>query len=212
MDKELEYIHKYKIKYFYHMTAIDNLYSILKNGLLSHNQAHQDKLLNIDISDPEVQDIRADKIDPIFNRPLHDYVPLYFSPRNPMLYKRGEIQENVVILGISSSVLLYTNTIFSDGNASAQDTTFYQGATMLDNLNWDVINANSWSEFPDGRRIKCAEILVYPKVEVKDILIVFFYWGSQVNKIIPIIKSLAKPINISNQYKVNLNCFFKIFL
>jgi len=75
---EVEYVRKHNIKYLYHMTAISNLRSILEHGLLSHNEAHRLGLVMRDISDPEVQRRRDDKKDTIYNRFLHDYVPLYF--------------------------------------------------------------------------------------------------------------------------------------
>lgn len=204
---EVEYIRKHDIKYLYHMTAISNLRSILEHGLLSHNAAHSRELVTRDISDPEVQDRRADKRDPIYNRPLHDYVPLYFSPRNPMLYRRREIQQNLVILGINPMVIFEANTIFSDGNAASQETKFYSDAVRLGNLPWNIINASSWSEFPDGRRSKCAEVLVYPKIEAKSILIVLCYSGNQlttVNETIRYIRTKPHPISISVQVKSEL--------
>jgi hypothetical protein len=62
------------------MTAISNLPFILQHGLLSHNEAHRLGLVT-DISDPTVQYLRGNHI--INNIKLHDYVPFYFSPRNP---------------------------------------------------------------------------------------------------------------------------------
>lgn len=157
------------------MTDIDNLDSILKHGLLSRNDAYEFELLSIDISALEVQNLRADKREPIYGRCLHDYVPLYFSPRNAMLYVNQEIQERIVILGIDPNVLLNPNTIFSDGNAAAQNTTFYRDAAKLDELPWNIINGQYWNDFEDGKRIKCAEVLVYPEVEVQSILTIFCY-------------------------------------
>jgi len=204
---DTHYIRKHNISYLYHMTAISNLRSILEHGLLSHNEAHRLKLVSRDISDPEVQDRRADKREPIYEKKLHDYVPLYFSPRNPMLYKRVEIQDNIVILGINPNVILEPTTVFSDGNAAAQSTGFYHDVAMLDKLPWNIINSSSWSEFIDGRRIKCAEVLISLKVEVKNIFNVLCYSGSQlltVHNVIRTIKAIPRSISISVQVKQEL--------
>ena len=167
----MDIFQEYSIEYLYHMTYINNLTSIITNGLLSHNEAYRRGLIEVDISDPDVQDRRANrKIDEI---PLHEYVPLYFSPRNPMLYRRKQHQDDIVILGIEPQLLLETNVIFSDGNAAAGETRFYRGAQMLNQLPWNVIWAQYWNDFEDGKRMKCAEILVYPTVAPNRIKAVF---------------------------------------
>lgn len=168
-------LRQHGIDYLYHMTHIDNLASIIQNGLLSHNEAHRQGLIGADISDSDVQDIRANKKDRVHNRPLHEYVPLYFSPRNPMLYKRQEIQEDIIILGLDPHLLLEPNIVFTDGNAAASKTIFYTDILALDRFPWDSIMARSWIDIEDGRRIKCAEVLVYPRIEPSRIQRVFCY-------------------------------------
>jgi hypothetical protein len=171
----MEYLQTHGIDYLYHMTYIDNLSSIVGNGLLSHNEACRRGLIRADISDPNVQDIRAGTVDPFHNRPLHEYVPLYFSPRNPMLYRRREIQEDIVILGLDPQLLSEPDIIFTNGNAAASGTIFYRGTQMLDHLPWDSIRAKSWTDIEDGKRIKCAEVLVYPKIQPSRIQVIFCY-------------------------------------
>lgn len=204
---EVEYVRKHNIKYLYHMTAISNLRSILEHGLLSHKEAHRLGLVMMDISDPEVQRRRDDKKDTIYNRFLHDYVPLYFSPRNPMLYRRREIQKNIVILEINPEVIFKANTVFSDGNAASKGTNFYNDVAMLDNLRWNIINALNWSDFPDGRRIKCAEVLVYPKIDVKNLVSILCYSGNQLSTIhetIRYFRAIPRYLTISVQVKPEL--------
>jgi hypothetical protein len=157
------------------MTHINNLASIIKRGLLSHNSAHRLNVIQSDISDPDVQDIRADLVVPFYNRPLHAYVPLYFAPRNPMLYKRKEMQEDIVILGLDPNLLFEPNILITDGNAAAKETSFYRRHNALSKLPWDSIRAKSWHNIEDGRRIKCAEVLFYDKIMPNKIQFVFCY-------------------------------------
>jgi hypothetical protein len=192
------------IRFIYHMTAIDNLPSILESGLYSHNQAHQLKIIERDISDPKVQDIRASVRDPIHNRELHDYVPLYFNPRNPMLYRRKDIQNEIVILGIESMILHDENTIFSDGNAASKETKFYNDVSRLDQVCWDIVNAKSWTDIADGKRIKCAEILVYPNIEIRKIKHIYCYSTNQRLQCQEIVKNLSKMISIGISVKQDL--------
>ncbi len=156
----------------FHMTDIHNLENILENGLLSHNNARKNNLTKVDISDNEVN-ARRTRIEPIFRKSIHDYVPLYFNPRNPMLYVRKYMQNNIVILGIDPIVLGNENTIFTDGNAAANKTTFYKEIDDLKKLNWKCVNADYWSEFTDGKRIRCAEVLVPEKLPISMITSVF---------------------------------------
>ena len=98
------------------MTHKDNLPSILRQGLLSHNAAHGGGHNARNIADPNVTGIRARKVEPIHGRLINDYVPLYFNPKNAMLYVRKHIQDDIVILGIDPNVILEPQSIFTDGN------------------------------------------------------------------------------------------------
>ncbi len=169
----MQYIQKHNIRYLYHMTDLRNLASVLQHGLLSHNEAHRRGLVSEDISNQEVNKRRGETS--IDDTPLHDYVNFYFQPKNPMLSVKRDIQSQIVFLGADPRLLLEQTTVFSDGNAAADRTTFYRGTNLLDRLPWEAINAAYWIDFADGKRIKCAEILVYPKVEVSNVLRIFCY-------------------------------------
>jgi hypothetical protein len=177
----MQHIRKHRIEYLYHMTALVNLRSILEHGLLSHNDAHTRRLLYRDISDPEVQQRRRKK--QVNDLSLHDYACLYFEPRNPMLYVRQVPQSEIIILGIDRSILLDSRTIFSDGNAAADDTVFYRGTANLARLPWKIIRATYWNDVPDGKRIKCAEVLVHPQIEVTDIRKIYCSSKQQYDKV-----------------------------
>ncbi len=198
----MDYIKKYNIKYLYHITNICNLQSILKHGLLSHHQAHTQKLIINDLSNQSVQIRRSSKI--IYNTPLHEYVCLYFNPKNPMLYVLKEKQNEILLIGVNPQLLSDPNTIFSDGNAASDNTKFYRKASYLEKLRWDIINSNSWHNIQDGKRIKCAEILVLSKIESKDITRIFCYNIEQSKKVI---KLLPENLNIS-VIMVNPNLYF----
>lgn len=149
---------RYGIDFLYHFTHVDNMPSIREHGLLSHNAAQQAGLVSADISDPNVQERRADKS--VFGRPLHDYVPLYFNPKNPMLYVRREIQDDLVILFFDRELLVQDGVVFTDGNAASGPTNFFNDVSRLADLDWDCIRAEYWNDYPDGTRIRCAEVLV----------------------------------------------------
>lgn len=167
-----QHLDKFRIKYLFHMTHKENLQKILQNGLKSHNYARDNSLLQKNIADNEVNDRRT-RAESIYNRSIHNYVPLYFNPKNPMLYVRKNIQNDIIILAIDRILLFEKNTVFTDGNAAANSTSFYKNTEDLKNLNWDCINAAYWNEIPDGKRLRCSEILIYPDIPTKAIQKIF---------------------------------------
>ena len=82
-------------KLLYHLTHIDNLDSIIENGLLSRNQAIQRGLLNKDIANHDILENRQ------LNH-LDDYVLFHFSPYtafdNAVRYEHGA--ENFVYITV----------------------------------------------------------------------------------------------------------------
>lgn len=161
------------IPYLYHLTHLINLPTIFEHGILSHNEAHRRGLVAADLSEDGVQGRR--RCVAVGRASLHDYVPLYFAPKNPMLYARRDAQESIALLGVSPRLLLRPDTLVTDGNAAARETAFYQGPDALEQLPWNVLNAHFWSPFRDGKRKRCAEALAYRHVPVGDILKVFCY-------------------------------------
>ena len=77
-----------------------------------------------------------------------------------MLSRRREIQSKLAILCINKSALLFDGAVFTDGNAASRDTEFFGDCRHLDQLDWACIRAPYWNDFPDGKRKRCAEVLV----------------------------------------------------
>lgn len=155
--------HEHGFHNLWHMTHRCNVRNILKYGILNHYLAHDMKDSPVDISDPEAQKWR-ERIDPVYNRRIHEYAPLYFTPKNPMLYVRRKIQSDLCLLNISLDALTGSEFIFSDGNAASRDTKFFRSSGDLSGVPWEVLRADLWTEFPDGKRQRCAEVLVHPKI------------------------------------------------
>jgi len=147
------------------MTHKANLENILQNGLLSHNTAYSRGLTKTDISDERVNR-RRDRV--------HNFVPFYFNPKNPMLYKRKNMQSEIIILCVDRN-LLQTDIKFTDGNAASSSTKFYSNIKDLEKLNWSIINSEYWSDFIDGKRIRCSEILIPNEVKTDSIKKIFCF-------------------------------------
>ena len=158
-----------RFPFFYHMTHKSNLAGILQHGILSHSDVlTRDDVLATDISDPGAQRWR-DREEPANHRAIHDYAPLYINPKNPMLFVRRNLQREIVILKISPRVLHDGQHVFSDGNAASRQTMFSSDSNVVfDSLT--ALNAEYWANCTDGKRRRCAELLVYPKVQPVHIL------------------------------------------
>lgn len=158
-----QYFLKYQILCLWHITHKNNVQSILNYGILNNYDAHKYAANFIDISDSSVQANR-ERVEPIFQRKIHSYASLYIKPRNPMMFVRQEIQNNLCLLEVSLKVLNNREFLITDGNAAALNTKFNASIDGLDLLDWNVLRARYWNDFPDGKRKRCAEILVYPRI------------------------------------------------
>lgn len=158
----------------YHMTHFSNLEGILKNGLLSHNQVSEyTDISNKDVNKRREKDNNPHKIS------LHQYVPLYFNPRNAMLFScQKQFGEDVVILEIDKDVTLNDYTLFSEGNAARQDSKITTNMLDLANYSWEKINSSSWSDNQIGsdedlKSMMMSECLILNRFSSKSISKVF---------------------------------------
>ena len=148
----------------WHMSHFNNLNNIYQSGILSYHVARRVYPDLVDISDPEVQRWREQKPSNSIYR-IHEYVPLYVNPRNPMLYVRRTQQSIICLIEIDLKVLDDNTFLLTDGNAAASATRFFNKLSDLKCLPWDVLKGDSWSDKEDGKRKRCAEVLIYPKID-----------------------------------------------
>ena len=183
-------------EFLFHLTHVDNPPSILQHGILSHNTAYRRGIIKRDVSSNPVQAIREGKLDSVYDRPLHDYASLYFMPKNPMLKQLQVFHQDVAILGITPDVMFQRGTVFTDGNAACTDTRFFKKPSSLSRRRWDIIRSNDWDSYDDGKRIKCAEVLVYPSVSARDIAAIFCQTHLQMSRVLANIgqKHVSLPV------------------
>lgn len=200
------------IKELYFITPIDNLPSIFKHGLLSHNKIKAMRLGHKSIADDEVQKRRANKVIPGGKGKLHDYVNLYFNPRNAMMYKRKNDHGQICVLGVNVMVLDQPNTIITDGNAAAEDAyvRFFSPSQGLQLLDKKIVFARSWwsqnhFEMCHNRSVACAEVLVQNQLPGSYITQIYASCPESSNKI----KSLLVDIEINIPVVINGKIFFQ---
>ena len=151
-----------EVQALYFITPIENLGSIVARGIVCFNQAK--KLKAKSIADSDIQE-RREKIIPGINKKLHSYANLYFNPRNPMMYKRKGIHQELCILCIDQSILDESNVIIADGNASSNYTRFVPSPEGLKYLDSTSIFTEYWTsdnpfDYWENKRRICAEVLV----------------------------------------------------
>ena len=174
------------IKTISHMTHIKNLETILSHGLYAHNNPYK----VTDISNTEVNDRRSVP-EPVYNKPIHDYVPFYFNPRNAMLYRNQcHFGEDIIILGFSQDIILEENVLFTNNNASAGSAVFTNDASMLLDskfINWDTVFSRRWVNYgyrdEATMQMMMAEVLVPKHVKSDKIKVIYCQCSSMKEKI-----------------------------
>jgi hypothetical protein len=155
-------MHRSQLPELHYIAATANLASILQHGILCNRKA---KLLKpVSIAMTEIQDIRARKTVP-GGLALHDYANLYMCARNPMLFKRRALHQDLSVVRVDTHVLDLAGVVITDGNAASNYCAFLPSPSGLSRIDYGLVFAESWID-PDliqyyrKKNAKCAEVLV----------------------------------------------------
>ena len=158
----------------FRMLHIDNLDTVLKRGAMhAGNMTPEDGLSYKAIHDVGIQDYRRAFCVPNGRR-LHDFLPFYFGPRSPMLYRLhknsvggyNEGQALIVYLVLTAQYFESPDFefLFTDCQANMNFARYYDDLADLDKLDWVTIYSKYWTDTLGdiGRKgRKQAEFLVY---------------------------------------------------
>jgi hypothetical protein len=155
------------------ITAIENLPSIVEQGILSHVRAAG--LPHCSIAMQTMQDRRAQVVVPRGRR-LHEYANLYICGRNPMLYLRRH--QPVCVLAVSTAVLDVPGVIVTDENAGGDYVSFHPAPQGLCYVDRESTFAEYWThpnpiEYYRRKAAKFAEVLVPDQVGPEHLLHVY---------------------------------------
>ena len=166
----------------YHITHIDNLPGILREGgLWCDAEALKRGLLVQSIAYPELKERRSRRnVETLDGRPvaaggsLADYVPFYFANRSPMLYAihtgyvegytGGQAEVVYLVSSVEHVVTMGGQWCFTDGHAVEALTEFFFSLDDLSRLDWSVVEHWTWRDRAndlDRKRRKQAEFLVH---------------------------------------------------
>ena len=163
-----------------HFTHLDNLPSIVATGALTCDWRARQGPMQTEVGDAAIKDARRRRPVPVGpGGTVGDYVPFYFGPRSPMMYRiscdcRDAVpgryhggNRPLVYLAARIGTILDSGPawVATDGNARAVITRF---TTDLDELtamiDWPLMRAKMWNstpEDPDRERRRMAELLVH---------------------------------------------------
>ncbi len=156
----------------HYITRIENLDSIVQRGILCHLLARAHNPASVALE--EIQQIRRRVRIPGGLR-LHEYANLYFTARNPMMFRRQDVHRELAVIRVATDVLDLDDVVLTDGNASSEYTAFLQSPEGLETLDHALIFARYWTdddeiEYYRKKRAKCAEVLVPQRVDPNYIL------------------------------------------
>ena len=191
-------------RYFFHMTDIENLESILRNGLLCTNEKNRLGIKHMNIANLSIQERRA--IMPVpcgHGGTVHDYVPFYLTSNNPMLLglinAKNCDQPRIIFLCVKMQKLVSLDAIFTDASANTNiSPNFYDDTSHLSDLSWGLIDSLKWGGFSnDDRHKKMAEVLVYQKIDPDDIDTIVTFNEYSRDEIRSILLKTGKSIKVS---------------
>lgn len=158
-------------KYFFHFTHIENLESILQNGLLSTNRKDSKGIKHKNVASESIQTRRSQMgVTCSPGGKVHDYVPFYFTTVNPMLLSvinsKNIDQPFIIFLAVSIDKIIEDKVVFTDASANTNPPpNFYNDPMHLNKLDWAAIDSRKWStKDNDELHRRMAEVLVYEEV------------------------------------------------
>jgi O-acetyl-ADP-ribose deacetylase (regulator of RNase III) len=167
---------KAEVKGLFYITHVENVPSILKNGILSHGLVESQKVPFTPIYDAGIVSNRKGKATPE-RASLWEYANLYFQPRNPMMYRvvHEKTTRDLAVVGVKPSVLQLAHVMIADGNAASNPTRFFKAPDGLKVIEsqWTVIQAEYWNDLDGSKRKIMAECLVPERIPPDHIHTVF---------------------------------------
>lgn len=153
-----------QIKELYYIAHVDNVPSILNQGILSHEQIQTRNIPYAAIYHEGIVANRRDILTPD-GRSLWNFANLYFQPRNPMLYRvlHERSANDIAILAVRSTVLDRPDIFVATGNAASTSSDILHAAEVkkaLPQIIRNTINVDWWNDVDGSKRKIMAECLV----------------------------------------------------
>ena len=201
----------------WHLTSVTNLESIARCGdVYCKKRLSEEGLGHRDVSNVEIQEIRAHF--PVSCGPggtLHDYVPFFFNPLSPMLFKIVRDYENPkdhrqfahVVTTAQSIAENGSDFIFTTGHATMIQSDYYDDLTMLSEIDWNIMRGQWWNDTPDQPNRQCsrqAEFLVKDSFPIRsaEAIVVFDQEAADA------VGEYFRSSNVNVPVRVDPRCFY----
>ena len=192
------------LTYIMHFTHQDNLGQILaQGGLVSDRRCQQFGLNRRNIAYSEIKAQRARTIVEVPpGGTLDQYVPFYFGPKSPMMftYMKGNVtgkpenlSELIYFVTAAEDIAAAGHAFaFTDGHPIVEPRLFFNDLADLGEVDLALMKEPWWfdtNEYPDRKRRRQAEFLVWDKVPLKDIRGIVTMNGSKRHHIFGVLQS-----------------------
>jgi O-acetyl-ADP-ribose deacetylase (regulator of RNase III) len=188
---------KAEIKSLFYITHVENVPSILANGILSHGLVEAEKMPFTPIYDSGIVSNRKNKPTPD-RASLWEYANLYFQPRNPMMYRvvHEKTTKDLAVIGVKPGVLQLPHVLVTDGNAANNPTQFFKAADGLKVIEaqWSIIQAEYWKDVDGSKRKIMAECLVPDRIDASYIHTVYVADHDAKKRVEGLIGSAKTPV------------------
>lgn len=185
------------VKCLFYITHVENVPSILQNGILSHLLVERQNIPYTPIYDSGIVSNRKAKTTPE-SKSLWEYANLYFQPRNPMMYRviHEKSKRDLAVIGVAPGVLQQPNVIVTDGNAANNPTQFFMARDGLRVIEaqWKVIQSEWWNDLDGSKRKIMSECLVPERIPPEYIHTIFVADHETKERIAGLIGSSRIPV------------------
>ena len=158
------------IQWLYYFSNIKAAPSILKHGIYSRNYIRNSNIKIFDFSNQSVQERRKNvqiQLNDLRTCKGHDVVPFYFVTKTPTLSAVRHLNDKFVFWRVNISIIKQTGIVygFSDGNLGSGQTKTYFKTEDVEKIDFANLNAPNWTDYPQGKIKRAAEMLIYDRVD-----------------------------------------------
>lgn len=186
-----------RIKNLYYITHINNIPSILRRGVLSHERVEVEQVQPTRIYDEQIISSRQKKTTPD-GKSLWNFANFYFKPRNPMLYRVicEKPMEEIAVLALRADILKQPGVFVTNGNAASMLTQIFPASQLNEVIAQiaKVIDQEWWKEEDGTKRKIMAEVLVPDEVQPEYIDSIYVASHQSADKVKQMIGQSALPI------------------
>ncbi|MGJ7908224.1 type II toxin-antitoxin system toxin DNA ADP-ribosyl transferase DarT [Actinopolyspora sp. H202] len=203
-----------KPTYLYHFTSLEHLSTIVENGLWCDSAIRGSSMLRVEVGDNDIKRRRRGR--PVKVPPggvIADYVPFYFAPPSPMLFKiqREKVAHHnggtnplvYLVTSLERLLKLRPRTVYTDRNAVLDTAYFTHLSTTLDTLiDWPLMVAKMWAntaEEPDRKERRMAECLVHRQVPWEAFEKVVVHSAACARRVSDVLTGYGRPVQVESK-------------